>query len=38
MVMHAFRPMQLSRQRKVDLCAFKGSLVYTSSSRTARAI
>lgn len=38
MVMHTFRPMQLGRQRKVDLCAFKGSLVYISSSMTARAI
>jgi hypothetical protein len=33
MVFHAF-----GRQRQMDLCEFKASLVYRASSRTARAI
>jgi hypothetical protein len=33
-VAQAFNP----RQRQVDLCRFKTSLVYTASSRTARPI
>ena len=36
-VAHTFNP-STGRQRQVDLCEFKASLVYLESSRTARTI
>ena len=36
-VAHAFNPSAPRRQRQVDLCEFKASLVCRLSSRTARA-
>jgi hypothetical protein len=34
---HTFNPRTHGRQRQVDLCELKASLIYRASSRTARA-
>ena len=38
MVAHAFLIPALGRQRQVDVCEFKASLVYKMGPRTARAV